>query len=97
LRVLLTDTRPCETHGSSDVPGTISYLGCASLHPQAHSSLTNRGSNEIMTRNNTISVSISEKQRLDSVAEDAFGTVEVPYGATVSMLIKAYQNGGVDR
>jgi hypothetical protein len=45
------------------------------------------------TRNTTIAVSDSEKQRLDEVAEDAFGeAASIPYGVTVSMLIDNYQS-----
>jgi hypothetical protein len=35
-------------------------------------------------------VSREEKDRLDDVAEDAFGTTEVPYGAVTSMLVEQY-------
>lgn len=43
------------------------------------------------TRTNPIALSEAEKERLDTVAEEAFGTSEVPYGAIVSMLIEEYQ------
>ena len=42
-------------------------------------------------RDTTIMVSEEEKRRLDDIAADAFGTSEVPYGVSVSMLIKEYQ------
>lgn len=41
-------------------------------------------------RDGRIAVSSGEKERLDGVAQDAFGSDGVPYGATVSMLIEHY-------
>lgn len=43
-------------------------------------------------REQTIAVSEAEKQSLNDVAEAAFGTAEVPYGSTVSMLCTEYLN-----
>jgi predicted transcriptional regulator len=39
-----------------------------------------------MTRTETIRVSSDEKNRLDNIAEDEFGTTAVPYGSVVSYL-----------
>lgn len=41
-------------------------------------------------RNCTISVSEEERDALNSVAETAFGTTDVPYGAVISMLTTDY-------
>jgi len=41
-------------------------------------------------REQTIAVSAAEKQSLNDVAEAAFGTTQVPFGSTVSMLCTDY-------
>ena len=38
----------------------------------------------------TVAVSVSNKDKLDKVAESAFGTTDVSYNATVSYLINHY-------
>ncbi len=42
------------------------------------------------TRNRTITVSEEERERLNQVAKQAFGTDDVAYGATISMLTNNY-------
>ena len=42
-------------------------------------------------REESIAVSGETKNRLDSTAEDLFGTADVPFGATVTALIEYYQ------
>lgn len=44
-------------------------------------------------RENEIRLSDDEKSDLDNVAEQRFGTTEVPYGAIVSALTNDYLNG----
>lgn len=44
-------------------------------------------------RTESIAVSESEKSRLNGVAEEIYGTTEVPYGAVVSGLIEEYESG----
>jgi hypothetical protein len=39
-----------------------------------------------MSRTETIRVSTDEKNRLDKIAEDEFGTTGVPYGSVISYL-----------
>lgn len=45
-----------------------------------------------MARENSIAVSQSEQDRLDSVAEDLLGTADVAYGATISALCEYYES-----
>ena len=47
-------------------------------------------------RTNPIALNDEEKQRLDEVAEEAFGTTELPYGAVVSMLIEQYNESSME-
>ncbi len=43
-----------------------------------------------MARENTVKVSTQEKEGLDAVREDMFGTDEVSYGVVVQRLVDAY-------
>lgn len=43
-------------------------------------------------RANTIRISADEQALLDDVAQDRYGTQEVPYGAVVEALAKDYLN-----
>jgi hypothetical protein len=38
-------------------------------------------------RETTISVSYDEKERLDDVAHELYGTTEVPYGEVITQLV----------
>ena len=44
-------------------------------------------------RSESIAISSSEKERLNDVAEEIYGTTEVPFGAVVSGLIEHYESG----
>jgi len=44
-----------------------------------------------MARDDQIRVSKEEKQALDSVKQDMFGTDEVPYGAVITPLINHWR------
>lgn len=43
-----------------------------------------------MSRDTSIAVSEEEKARLDDVAQEEFGTEDVPYGATITALIQEH-------
>lgn len=43
-------------------------------------------------RKKSIAVSADEQDRLDEVAEEMYGTTEVPYGAVVCGLIEEYES-----
>lgn len=45
-----------------------------------------------MARNNTIVLSDSEQESLQSVRQEMFGSDEVPYGVVVTKLIDHWQN-----
>lgn len=47
-----------------------------------------------MARDTTIALSEDEKESLDSVRDDIFGTDEVPYGTVVEHLIEEHFSGG---
>jgi hypothetical protein len=49
-----------------------------------------------MPRTNSIAVSDDEKQSLQDVATDAFGTTDVAYGAVVSFLVSEYDGDLTD-
>jgi len=47
-----------------------------------------------MARENTIKLSDEEKDGLDAVRDDMFGTDEVPYGVVVSKLVDEHYGFG---
>lgn len=47
-------------------------------------------------RDQTIAVSGDEKQSLETVAEEKFGTSDVPYGAIITSLTSEYLEEGTD-
>jgi len=50
-----------------------------------------------MAREDRIRVSEEEKQALDSVKQDMFGTKEVPYGAVITPLINHWRKTDGDQ
>lgn len=47
-----------------------------------------------MARNSTIAVSNEEKEKLDNIRDNIFGTDEVPYGVVINHLIESYSDDG---
>lgn len=47
-----------------------------------------------MSRDKTVALSDNEKERLDGVRQEIYGTDEVPYGVVITDLIDYYDGDG---